>query len=167
MVLFNYFSYKLLLKRSMKLPKGLVNYAMLSSFQRLFYEQMKSSVLCSDIYCPVDTAILLASYSLQEKYGNYNVLLQPKGFLKEQRVLPEKYVTRSSNLQPCFRPSQYNFVSVDSVFLYWLKVDKKCRLNCDVNALGGWSVALVVVFKGCMWSWLKRGLTFWMIDMSL
>ena len=39
--------------------------------QRLFYLQVKQAILNMDIFCPPEAAVLLASYAVQAKYGDY------------------------------------------------------------------------------------------------
>jgi FERM central domain len=38
---------------------------------RLFYLQVKELILSDEIYCPSETSVLLASYAMQTKYGDY------------------------------------------------------------------------------------------------
>uniref|UniRef100_A0A8C8HCP8 FERM domain-containing protein n=1 Tax=Oncorhynchus tshawytscha TaxID=74940 RepID=A0A8C8HCP8_ONCTS len=40
--------------------------------QRLFFLQVKEAILNDENYCPPETAVLLASYSVQAKYTDYN-----------------------------------------------------------------------------------------------
>ncbi|XP_075676512.1 merlin-like [Dermatophagoides pteronyssinus] len=39
--------------------------------QHLFFLQVKQSILNMDIHCPAEVSVLLASYSVQSKYGDY------------------------------------------------------------------------------------------------
>ncbi|KAK7907697.1 hypothetical protein WMY93_016309 [Mugilogobius chulae] len=39
--------------------------------QKLFFLQIKEGILSDQIYCPPETAVLLASYSVQAKFGDY------------------------------------------------------------------------------------------------
>uniref|UniRef100_UPI00358F6E36 radixin-like n=1 Tax=Myxine glutinosa TaxID=7769 RepID=UPI00358F6E36 len=56
--------------------------------QRLFFLQVKEAVLSDEIYCPPETAVLLASYSVQAKYGDYDQTLHRPGYLANDRLLP-------------------------------------------------------------------------------
>ena len=38
---------------------------------RLFYLQVKNAILSDEIYCPPETSVLLASYAVQAKYGDF------------------------------------------------------------------------------------------------
>ena len=57
---------------------------------RLFYLQVKELILSDEIYCPAETAVLLASYSTQTKHGDYCPELHKTGFLSSDRLLPQR-----------------------------------------------------------------------------
>lgn len=46
-------------------------------------------ILTGEIYCPPEAAILLSSYSVQSKYGDYDNLIYKPGFLRKENLLPE------------------------------------------------------------------------------
>ncbi|CAG09205.1 unnamed protein product, partial [Tetraodon nigroviridis] len=58
--------------------------------QRLFFLQVKESILSDEVYCPPETAVLLASYSVQAKFGDYNKGLHRPGYLVSERLLPHR-----------------------------------------------------------------------------
>lgn len=58
--------------------------------QRMFFLQVKEGILNDEIYCPPETAVLLASYSCQAKYGDYNTDVHKPGFLANNRLLPQR-----------------------------------------------------------------------------
>ncbi|KAG5857405.1 hypothetical protein ANANG_G00019120 [Anguilla anguilla] len=58
--------------------------------QRLFFLQVKESILGDEIYCPPETAVLLASYSVQAKFGDYNKDANQAGYLSSERLLPQR-----------------------------------------------------------------------------
>ncbi|XP_040178775.1 moesin [Rana temporaria] len=58
--------------------------------QRLFFLQVKEGILNDDIYCPPETAVLLASYAVQAKYGDYNKDVQKSGYLSQDKLLPQR-----------------------------------------------------------------------------
>merc|ERR1711923_356409 len=43
-----------------------------------------------EIYCPPETSVLLASYAVQAKYGDYQKDVHSQGFLANDRLLPER-----------------------------------------------------------------------------
>lgn len=57
---------------------------------RLFYLQVKSVILTDEIYCPPETSVLLASYAVQAKYGDYSVDLHKPGCLSSDKLLPQR-----------------------------------------------------------------------------
>merc|ERR1711899_602830 len=57
---------------------------------RLFYLQVKNAILSDDIYCPPETSVLLASYAVQAKYGDYQRDVHTPGFLSSDRLPPER-----------------------------------------------------------------------------
>ncbi|XP_014217393.2 moesin/ezrin/radixin homolog 1, partial [Copidosoma floridanum] len=57
---------------------------------RLFYLQVKSAILNDEIYCPPETSVLLASYAVQARYGDYLKSNHGPGFLANDRLLPQR-----------------------------------------------------------------------------
>uniref|UniRef100_A0A8C6P4A9 Ezrin b n=1 Tax=Nothobranchius furzeri TaxID=105023 RepID=A0A8C6P4A9_NOTFU len=58
--------------------------------QRLFFLQVKDNILSDEIYCPPETAVLLASYAVQAKFGDYNKEIHQPGYLVSERLLPQR-----------------------------------------------------------------------------
>ncbi|XP_032366919.1 ezrin a [Etheostoma spectabile] len=58
--------------------------------RRLFYLQVKEDILGEDIYCPPETAVLLASYAVQAKYGEQDKSAHQPGYLSSERLLPKR-----------------------------------------------------------------------------
>ncbi|XP_051954662.1 ezrin-like [Xyrauchen texanus] len=58
--------------------------------QKLFFMQVKDGILSDDIYCPPETAVLLASYSVQAKFGDFNKEVHRPGYLTSDRLLPQR-----------------------------------------------------------------------------
>ncbi|XP_078741299.1 radixin, partial [Lampetra fluviatilis] len=58
--------------------------------QRLFFLQVKEGILSDDIYCPPETSVLLASYAVQAKYGDYDQESHRAGYLSGDRLLPQR-----------------------------------------------------------------------------
>ncbi|GCB65615.1 hypothetical protein scyTo_0007758 [Scyliorhinus torazame] len=58
--------------------------------QRLFFLQVKEGILNDEIYCPPETAVLLASYAVQAKYGDFNKEVHKSGYLASDRLLPQR-----------------------------------------------------------------------------
>ncbi|XP_076872827.1 ezrin b [Brachyhypopomus gauderio] len=58
--------------------------------QKLFFLQGKEGILSDEIYCPPETAVLLASYSVQAKFGDFNKEVHQPGYLSSERLLPQR-----------------------------------------------------------------------------
>ncbi|XP_031178368.1 LOW QUALITY PROTEIN: ezrin b [Sander lucioperca] len=58
--------------------------------QKLFFLQVKEGILSDEVYCPPETAVLLASYSVQAKFGDYNKEVHQPGYLLSERLLPNR-----------------------------------------------------------------------------
>ncbi|KAJ0008708.1 hypothetical protein NQD34_016123 [Periophthalmus magnuspinnatus] len=58
--------------------------------RRLFFLQVKEDILSEDIYCPPETAVLLASYAVQAKFGEYDKFAHQTGYLVNERLLPKR-----------------------------------------------------------------------------
>ncbi|MGH0137272.1 UNVERIFIED_CONTAM: hypothetical protein FKN15_013118 [Acipenser sinensis] len=61
--------------------------------QRLFFLQVKEAILNDEIYCPPETAVLLASYAVQANYGDFNTEVHKPGYLTNDRLLPQRACT--------------------------------------------------------------------------
>ncbi|XP_044005075.1 moesin/ezrin/radixin homolog 1 isoform X2 [Aphidius gifuensis] len=57
---------------------------------RLFYLQVKNAILTDEIYCPPETSVLLASYAVQARHGDFQKALHVAGFLSNDRLLPQR-----------------------------------------------------------------------------
>lgn len=57
---------------------------------RLFYLQVKNAILSDEIFCPAETSVLLASYAVQARHGDYNSSIHEPGFLARDRLLPQR-----------------------------------------------------------------------------
>jgi radixin len=59
---------------------------------RLFYLQVKDLILSDEVYCPPETSVLLASYAVQAKYGDYVPETHVAGCLASDRLLPQRVI---------------------------------------------------------------------------
>lgn len=64
--------------------------------QRMFFLQVKELILNDEIYCPPETAVLLASYAVQAKYGDYAADEHKPGYLANDRLLPQRVYDQHS-----------------------------------------------------------------------
>uniref|UniRef100_A0A8C5PMX1 Ezrin n=1 Tax=Leptobrachium leishanense TaxID=445787 RepID=A0A8C5PMX1_9ANUR len=58
--------------------------------QKLFFLQVKECLLSDEIYCPPETAVLLGSYAVQSKFGDYSKETHKSGYLHSERLLPQR-----------------------------------------------------------------------------
>ena len=59
--------------------------------QKLFFLQVKEGILSDEVYCPPETAVLLASYSVQAKFADYTKEVHRPGYLLSERLLPHRW----------------------------------------------------------------------------
>jgi hypothetical protein len=59
---------------------------------RLFYLQVKNAILSDEIYCPPETSVLLGSYAVQARHGDYTKGTHNPGFLANDRLLPQRVI---------------------------------------------------------------------------
>ncbi|XP_044304938.1 merlin isoform X4 [Varanus komodoensis] len=60
--------------------------------QRLFFLQVKKQILEEKIYCPPEASVLLASYAVQAKFGDYDASVHKRGFLAQEELLPKRVI---------------------------------------------------------------------------
>ncbi|XP_069827282.1 merlin-like [Dendropsophus ebraccatus] len=58
--------------------------------QHLFFLQVKKQILDEKIICSPEASVLLASYAVQAKYGDYNPNIHQPGFLSQEELLPKR-----------------------------------------------------------------------------
>ncbi|KAM8945553.1 ezrin [Pelodytes ibericus] len=58
--------------------------------QKLFFLQVKEGILSDEVYCPPETAVLLGSYAVQAKFGDYSRDTHKSGYLNSERLLPQR-----------------------------------------------------------------------------
>lgn len=52
--------------------------------------QVKTAILCDEIYCPPETCVLLSSYAVQAKHGDLNLEIHQANCLQNDRILPQR-----------------------------------------------------------------------------
>lgn len=60
--------------------------------QHLFFLQVKQAILSMDIYCPPEASVLLASYAVQAKFGDYEEETYKPGMLASEDLLPQRVI---------------------------------------------------------------------------
>nr|KAF6312010.1 neurofibromin 2 [Pipistrellus kuhlii] len=54
--------------------------------------EVKKQILDEKIYCPPEASVLLASYAVQAKYGDYDPSVHKRGFLAQEELLPKRVI---------------------------------------------------------------------------
>ncbi|GLV38458.1 Merlin [Carabus blaptoides fortunei] len=62
--------------------------------QHLFFLQVKQAILSMDIYCPPEASVLLASYALHAKFGDYEEDTYQSTLLANEKLLPEHVISQ-------------------------------------------------------------------------
>nr|XP_061804323.1 merlin-like isoform X5 [Nerophis lumbriciformis] len=55
-------------------------------------KKVKKKILEEEIHCPPEASVLLASYAVHAKYGDYNPNVHKPGFLAEEELLPKRVI---------------------------------------------------------------------------
>lgn len=58
--------------------------------RHLFFLQTQRMILNDDIYCPPETSVLLASYAVQAKFGDYDKATHKPGCLRNEKLMPQR-----------------------------------------------------------------------------
>lgn len=73
------------------------------------YIQVKNGILTDEIYCPPETSVLLASYAVQAKHGDFQKGTHTAGFLVNDRLLPQRVVDQHKMSQEEWESSITNW----------------------------------------------------------
>lgn len=60
--------------------------------QHLLFLQVKQAILSMDVYCPPEASVLLASYAVQAKFGDYDEDTYKPGMLASEDLLPQRVI---------------------------------------------------------------------------
>lgn len=76
--------------RAKYFPEDVDNELIQDITRKLFFLQVKDDILSDSVYCPPETAVLLASYAVQAKYGDFSKENHKSGYLTSERLLPQR-----------------------------------------------------------------------------
>ncbi|KAF5909710.1 ezrin isoform X1, partial [Clarias magur] len=76
--------------RAKYFPEDVDNELIQDITRKLFFLQVKDDILSDNVYCPPETAVLLASYSVQAKHGDFTKENHKSGYLTTERLLPQR-----------------------------------------------------------------------------
>ncbi|KAM7389467.1 hypothetical protein PAMP_023444 [Pampus punctatissimus] len=111
-------------------PEDVADELIQEATQRLFFLQVKESILNDDIYCPPETAVLLASYAVQVKHGDYRKDYHVPGYLTREKLLPQREDAMVEYLKIAQDLEMYG------VNYFSIKNKKSSELWLGVDALG-------------------------------
>ncbi|XP_074844069.1 tyrosine-protein phosphatase non-receptor type 3 [Carettochelys insculpta] len=58
--------------------------------RHLFFLQLKTDILEGRLLCPLNSAVVLASYAVQSQFGDYNSSVHQSGYLSKCRFIPDQ-----------------------------------------------------------------------------
>ncbi|XP_037034336.1 tyrosine-protein phosphatase non-receptor type 4-like isoform X2 [Bradysia coprophila] len=132
-----------------------------------FYLQIKRDIFQGKLTCPLNTACLLASYTVQSELGDYNPLEHLNGYLSPLRLLAEQTEEaerRISELHKLHRgqlpaDAEYNYLEhAKKLYMYGVDLHKAVDSTGKEISLGVTSVGLVVFQNNVrmnVFSWSK------------
>ncbi|KAK3539294.1 hypothetical protein QTP86_033724 [Hemibagrus guttatus] len=74
--------------------------------QHLFFLQVKKMILEEEVYCPPEASVLLASYAVQAKYGDYDPNVHEPGFLAQEELLPKRSKPSTVSLKTTYSSAE-------------------------------------------------------------
>ncbi|XP_023328819.1 merlin isoform X2 [Eurytemora carolleeae] len=106
--------------------------------QHLFFLQVKQSILNMDIYCPPEASVLLASYAVQAKYGDYDEASYQPGLLANEDLLPQRVIDQYKMTREMWEErikvwyADHRGMSRDEAEMEYLKIAQDLDM-CGVN----------------------------------
>jgi len=106
--------------------------------QHLFFLQVKQSILSMDIYCPPEASVLLASYAVQAKYGDYDETTYQPGMLASEDLLPQRVIDQYKMTREMWEErikdwyADHRGMSRDEAEMEYLKIAQDLDM-CGVN----------------------------------
>jgi len=106
--------------------------------QHLFFLQVKQSILNMDIYCPPEASVLLASYAVQAKYGDYDEATYQPGLLANEELLPQRVIDQYKMTREMWEErikvwyADHRGMSRDEAEMEYLKIAQDLDM-CGVN----------------------------------
>ncbi|KAH9640529.1 hypothetical protein HF086_001578 [Spodoptera exigua] len=88
--------------------------------QHLLFLQVKQAILSMDIYCPPEASVLLASYAVQAKYGDYDESAYKPGMLASEDLLPQRVIDQYQMTPEMY--ADHKGMSRDEAEMEYLKI---------------------------------------------
>ncbi|XP_061600281.1 ezrin a [Cololabis saira] len=96
--------------------------------RKLFFLQVKEDILSEEIYCPPESVVLLASYAVQAKFGEYNRSVHAPGYLSAERMLPKRVMEQHKLTKEQWEEriqvwhQEHRFMIKDEAMVEYLKI---------------------------------------------
>jgi len=106
--------------------------------QHLFFLQIKQSILAMEIYCPPEASVLLASYAVQAKYGDYDESTLQPGIFSIEDLLPQRVIDQYKMTKDMWEDkikvwyTDHRGMSRDEAEMEYLKIAQDLDM-CGVN----------------------------------
>ena len=106
--------------------------------QHLFFLQIKDQILNMKIYCPPEASVLLASYAVQAKYGDYEESTYQPGTLASEDLLPQRVIDQYQMTREMWEEkikdwyADHRGMSRDEAEMEYLKIAQDLDM-CGVN----------------------------------
>jgi len=106
--------------------------------QHLFFLQIKDQILNMKIYCPPEASVLLASYAVQAKYGDYDESTYQPGMLASEELLPQRVIDQYQMTREMWEEkikdwyADHRGMSRDEAEMEYLKIAEDLDM-CGVN----------------------------------
>ena len=106
--------------------------------QHLFFLQIKDQILNMKIYCPPEASVLLASYAVQAKYGDYDETTYQPGLLASEELLPQRVIDQYQMTREMWEEkikdwyADHRGMSRDEAEMEYLKIAQDLDM-CGVN----------------------------------
>lgn len=102
--------------------------------------QVKEAILNDENYCPPETAVLLASYAVQAKYGDYNKDIHKPGYLASDRLLPQRWSTSTCTAPTWIEPVPAGLIAGSTSTLMHMIMHTSWALNPHIT----WSLTIKI-----------------------
>lgn len=108
----------------------------------MFYLQVKNSILSDEVYCPPETAVLLSSYAVQVKYGDYAADFHKAGYLANDRLLPQRVMDQFNITRDAWEEKITKWHKEHKGMMRWMNYcyDTVIRLIVMIHVYPDWRI---------------------------
>lgn len=103
----------------------------------IIFLQVKNAILSDEIYCPPETSVLLASYAVQARHGDFVKVTHNSGFLANDRLLPQRWVSNGQAKNVWF----ISAVNISVLLSFWwchlFNFDRRLVLSHQLSSESG------------------------------